>query len=276
VHYYAALKYTHWNMTIVPSNRLNDALVAEELDVIVAGGVRVADEATVKALRTFVEKGGVLIVGEEQLNEDLYGRPRDTSALLGVTIGPAEVVSSPETAATVFADIPLRAGIKVTQPLDQTEVVLRDSSKRPVITRCSRGEGLVYFQSADLIGYALAKVCGAILSDAATRRGAPSIPLSWRLAEVSSARGNRLATNVLLSRRSYATHHAFLLMNQDEYERAIRLKIPGLTGSWRVTQPLTSAAQAMTTGADLALEGVLVAIAPGSPAVVLMEVLETE
>jgi len=188
-----------------------------------------------------------------------------------VTVGSVEVAPQSEAAPTVLAGIPLQAGIRVTQPLGKTDVVLRDSSKRPVITRCSYGKGFVYFQSADLIGYALAEVCGAILRDAGTRRGEPAIPISWRLAEVRSARDNALATNVLLSRRSYATHHAFLLMNQDGYEREIRLKIPGITGSWRVSQPLASASGATATGAHLASEGVLIDISAGSPAVVLLE-----
>lgn len=172
-----------------------------------------------------------------------------------------------------YCDIPLHAGIKAVQPFQQTEVILRDSNRRPVVTRRSQGAGLVYFQAADLIGYGLAEVCGVILSDAAKQRGRPTVPNSWRLAEIRSAHASGLATNVLLSRRSYATHHAFLLMNRDEYERAIRLRVPGLTGNWRVNQPLAAVPETKATGADLASTGVRIDLAPGGPAVVLLESL---
>jgi hypothetical protein len=270
-YYYAALKYTHWNLTVVPSDRLHDAGAANTLKIIVAGGVRVADTATLRALRAFVEKGGVLLVGEETLAEDLYGRPRDTGTLLGATVGPAEIPAPHEAPATVHGGIPLRAGIKTVQPSSRTSVILRDNRQRPVVTRYACGAGFVYFQAADLIGYNLAEICGFILRNAAEQQGKTSTPTDWRLAEIRTADGARPATNVLLSRRSYATRHAFLLMNRDEYDRTVLLRIPGLDGRWRVRQPLATVPETDTTGAALARTGVRVRLAAGAPAVVLLE-----
>jgi len=270
-HYYAALKYGHWNIVVVPSNRLHDMISENELDVIVAGGVAVADESTVRELETFVAEGGVLLVGEEALAEDLYGHTRKTSHLLGVAVEAQDDQTRERDPATLLGDISLQAGVEVVRPNERTRIVLRDSGRRPILTRHPLGKGLVYYQAADLIGYSLAKICDAALNDAAREHGKNAVPVSWRLAEITSATSDQMATNVLLSRRSYNTHHAFLLMNRDEYARSVRLRIPGLVGNWSISQPLAETAPAPSSATAIAEEGVYVDMAPGSPAVVLLQ-----
>jgi hypothetical protein len=47
-----------------------------------------------------------------------------------------------------------------------------------------------------------------------------------------------LAPNVLVSRRSYAEHHALLLRNGDPFGKEVRVALPQLDGEWFVIAPL--------------------------------------
>ncbi len=268
--YHAALRYSHWNCAIVPSDR---ALAADGLsgyEVVVAGGIRVAEPELPARLEAFVRGGGVLLVGEEPMAEDLYGRPLDTGKRLGVSFGAwlgaqQTTLEFPETplAGALSGGVGRLPDLRDLKGTDGT-VLLATADGRPVVVRHPLGRGLVYALGADLAGYPLAKVLAATLEDAVAARGAKAVPATWRAVEARTPDG-RLAPNVLVSRRSYARHHAILLLNRDEYHKTVRLRVPGLSGTWRATEALSNKALVAADGwYELAL-------GPSAPAVLLIQ-----
>jgi len=268
--YHAALRYSHWNCALVPSD---GALAPDGLsgyEVLIAGGVRVVEPELPARLEAFVRGGGVLLAAEGAMAEDLYGRPLDTAKRLRLGFG--EWLGAQETALKLPAT-PLAGAfpgavrrLPDLRPVDAAggTVVVATADGRPVVVRRALGRGFVYALGADLAGYPLAKLLAAVLEDAASARGMKAVPDAWRSVEARTADG-ALAPNVLVSRRSYPTHHALLLLNRDEYRKSIRLKLPGLTGAWRATEALSSTRlQARDGWYEVSLE-------PSSPAVVLLE-----
>ena len=265
--YHAALRYAHWHAAVLPSDR---ALVGEglaNLDVLIAGGLRVVESELPAKLETFVRGGGVLIVGEEPLAEDLYGRPLDTPRRLGFHLG--DWVGE-QTADVSFPKSPLVDSLtgSVTRlpnlrsiSAEGTEVILSATTSKPIVTRRKLDRGLVYVMGADMAGYPLAKVLTAVLVDAAAVRSDGGVPAQWRAAEVRSADGS-LATNVLVSRRDYPTHQVLLLLNRDDYRKPVRVQV---ARSGRVWEALSRTRLMSNNGwYEMTLD-------PGAPAVVLVE-----
>ena len=281
--YYAALKYTHWNLAIVPSDRALDNGRLDALDVLILGGVRHAEPDLIPRLQSFAERGGILVVGEEPFAKDVYGRAVATESLLGVKLGEPLAVEdariklpdSPLVSA-LAGEVRVRISIRALQPGPRTEVRIRTTDGQPVVTRHRVGKGAVYVQGADVIGYPLAKMLTAILADAAQTLHGGGAPSGWRLAEIREAETGSFASNVLLSRRSYATHHALLLMNRDEFAKTVRIQVPGLTGIWLLTDGLTGkplpapAGQPAWKAATLSTTGFGVTLAPAAPAVLIL------
>lgn len=268
--YHAALRYSHWNAALVPSDRVADGSGLKELDVLVVPGVAKVEPELPQRLEEFVRKGGTLILGEEVPGEDLYGQPLDTAKRLGVTLGrwlgpqqskiilPAHPLSD-AISGTIDRMTDLRSVSAV-----QGRVVVSDAKRRPLAVCRSLENGHIYASGADLAGYPLARLLAVILEDAAVARGQPAVPPAWRAAEVRDAKGT-LVPNVLVSRRSYPTHHALVILNRDEYKKTIRVAIPGLDGKWKAEEALThTALPARGTAYELTVE-------PNAPAVVLFE-----
>ncbi|MBN2452189.1 MAG: beta-galactosidase [Lentisphaeria bacterium] len=272
--YYAALRYSHWCMGMVPSDAAIEGGVPEGMDVLVAGGQTHAEPELLDRLRAFVEAGGTLIVGEGCLDRDVHGRTLDTASLLGGvrSADPGDeaeetVLRLPEDGGIpIGGEVVLRGPGPAFAPGPATEVVFADAAGRAVVTRHSLGRGHVYFQGGDVLGYPLSKVLWAILRHAA----AGEIPASWRAAEIRQA-GGELAANVLLSRRSYGNRHAFLLHNRDRYDRDIRLSVPGLTGQWQAREALSHRDLGRIDGAVLANAGVALPLKAGSHAILVLE-----
>lgn len=279
--YYAALKYTHWNLAVVPSNQAA-AGALDGHDVVVVAGVRHIEPDVVEALAAFVRGGGVLIVGEEPFDRDLYDRVVATDSLLGAKLGPSQaregaalVLSSPSAQEALPGTVSLRAGARALTALPGTEVFAADDAGAPIVTRRGLGKGLVYVQAADLIGYPLAKVLWAVLADAAAAKGRRGVPPEWRLADIGREDRPGLEPNVLLSRRSHADYHALLLMNRDECDKRVVLKLDGLQGDWTVKEclsntPLSGPKRGTWSAADLA-NGIPLSLSAGHPAVVMID-----
>lgn len=269
-YYHAALRYTHWNAALVPSDR---ALAPDGLtgyDVLITGGIRVVEPQMPARLEAFVRQGGVLVMGEEPMAEDLYGRPLDTAQRLGVRWGAWLGAKDTELA---VPDTPVARAIDGTirriPNLREIEVtggsaLISTADGAPAVVRRKLGRGFVYAVAADLACYPLAKVLSAVLEDAARARGGAQTPDAWRTVEARTPEGS-LSPNVLVSRRSYADHHAILLLNQDAYRKTVRLKVPGLTGTWCATEGLANAQLTPEDGwYRLTLD-------PGAPAVLMLE-----
>jgi hypothetical protein len=281
-HYHATLRYTHWNFVLAPSDRAIDEGL-DRFEVLVVGGVSNIEPEMLPVLESFVERGGVLIIGEEPF-ADLYGRPLATDDLFGVQVGESqacegETVALPEALSpdALPGQVRLTLARREVVPLPGTEVLVTSDAGAPVITRVRQGDGLVYFQGADVVGYPLAKLLWAILRDAAVATGHDDVPEEWRLAEIRDAATGQLAPNVLLSRRSHDRYHALLLMNRDRYDKSVDIRLAGLEGAWRVTDGLADApldgpdGGPVWSAGSLAQPGVRLTIPGGQPAVLVIE-----
>jgi len=265
---------------MLPSDELAANGVPESMEVLIAGGVRYIEPEALARIEGFVRAGGILIVGEEPMAMDLYGRPLDTTALLGVTVGemlPAEgaVVD------WLFPGLPgrgairLTAGIRDVTLLADTEVLLGDSRRRPAVTEHRVGQGQVYFIAANVVGYPLL----GILHDAQVEGYLHSVETHltpWRLARMSEPPGDRMARNVLLSRRSYDDHHVLLLMNRDRYDKSLRICVDDIGDGWRAVERLRDQelrqADASAVWSEKALrdEGLPLVLPGGEPAVIVL------
>lgn len=259
--YHAALRYGHWNLTVVPSHQ--PARIAA-LSVLVAGGIRHLEPELLGELEAWVRAGGLLIVGEEPLALDLYGRPIDTAGLLGGTVGEPRPgdgagLSLPDSARLPGAIGP-PPGRRELSPAAGTRIVLTDGAGRAVAMARDHGRGTVVSLGCDLGGYRLLAVLEALVR--ATGR---ELPLA---ADVRLA-GGGLAPNVLLSRRSYDDRHALLLMNLDGYAKSLRLTLPGIPGRWRAVEALSGVVLAESVAP--ATEPVALDVPAGEPAVVVLE-----
>lgn len=269
--YYAAMRYGHWNMCMLPSDQVIAEGVPSGIDVVVAGGLTHVERELPAVLRAFVERGGILVLGECDFTQDVHGRPLPVESRLvdADSAEPTAVDSSIElrgATQTLFPGTIETNRLQQFSVADATTTVARDSQGRGVVCRRLLGNGAVYYQGADLFGYSLGKLLHGILTHAAGGK----IPPLWRAVEITKEDG-RLAPNVLVSRRSYQDYHAILLHNRDRYERTVRLAVPGLQGMWRVSNALTDEPTRVVPGSELSTDGVKVSLAPTGPAVVLLE-----
>ncbi len=270
--YYAAMRYSHWNMAMLPSDRMIAEGVPDHIEVVVAGGLTHVERELPAALRAFVQRGGILILGECDFTKDIHGH----DLLAENHLVPATFTNSLESPSTVQVgqstrsrfpgEVSFRRLQEISVP-DGATTVLRDAAGRPIVTRRRLDQGAVYYQAADASGYGLA----ALLHEILVHAGGGTLSPGWRLVEVCGA-GGHLAPNVLVSRRSYGDHHAVLLHNRDRYDRTVYVAVPGLTGSWRVTDVLWEASSPrVLTDAELSHRGVKVDLSASGPAVLLVE-----
>ena len=283
--YYAALKYTHANLRVIPSHKALENNALAGLDVIIAGGVRYVEKALPSELEEFVRAGGILIVGEEPMALDLYGHPFSSEGILGVNMeetgnGDHEIIPLPTelASAELSGDIRLESSLRTLKCGTEASVLVSDSRGRPVVTKRLLDNGLVYVQGADLIGYPLAKLLWAILADAAAAKET-KIPSSWRLAEIHDTATDQLAANILLSRRSHEDYHVFMLVNRDGYNKTVRMKVNLPAGDWRVRDAisdttLNSPADRQTWSSQQLMDnGLKLSIGAGEPVVIMIGAL---
>lgn len=284
--YHAALKYSHWNFALLPSDRAM-AGGLKDYDVLVVGGVAHVEPEMLPALEAFVATGGILVVGEEALSQDIYGWPISSEGLLGVEVS-ATAIQKDETVAVPNAlapaalpgEVRLTAGRKTIVPLDDVGVLIRSNTGTAIVTRKAIGRGHVYFQAADVVSYPLSKLLWAILRDAAVCRGEENLPAPWRLAEIRDAATGELATNILLSRRSHDRDHAVLLMKLDQYDQTVDVRLPGLNATHSVQNGLTGASLKDSDGRTkwparrIADEGIRIEMPAGQPVVLLIARIE--
>jgi hypothetical protein len=269
--YYAAMRYSHWNVCMLPSDRVIADGVPSDVDVIVAGGLTHVERELPAALRAFVERGGVLILGQCDFARDVYDQPLPDEARFFrfSPADPMEDISTVELDDEIEKRYPGTIEVESMRPWlpsDRYPAAIRDSQGRCVACFRRLGAGTVYYQAADLYGYSLAKSLHGILAHAADG----DVPSSWRSVEVTEGDG-RLAPNVLVSRRSHRDYHAILLHNRNRYERTVRVAVPGLQGDWQVRDALTGSSPRAMTGGEVTDSGVAVELAPAGPAVILLE-----
>ncbi|NBB81432.1 MAG: hypothetical protein GVY36_18660 [Verrucomicrobia bacterium] len=279
--YYAAMKYAHWSFEMLPSDRVIQGALQRGFDVAVLPHTVFAESQLPPALLNFVRQGGALIVGEAVLGSDRYGHPLDNSELLGLTLSGRtdhaadtiqvpDALSAPSLPGVIRSRLPA-LDLKLSEDV---EVVLRDNHGNPVLTRHAIGNGHVYFQAADLVGYQLAKIMEAALRDRAKQKGVSPEDKNFRLADIRDHKG-QLAGNVLLSRRSYPERgiHAFLLMNFDRYPKTIRFGADLEPGDWSVDLPVgddTGVERATISSTELQRTGLSLNLAPGAPNVLIL------
>ncbi len=262
--YYAALRNSHWNMTMLTADTVLADNIPQSVEVIVAGGITHAESGLSAKLRAFVERGGTLILGECDFTTDLYNNPlppqcRLAPAVIGAPM-PAAAITLPNSAA-LFPGKIQPAALHTITPAAAAEVTLKDAENHPVVIRSALGQGQIYYHSADLHGYALAALLHEILHHAAHG----TIPAQWRSVTLTENSGH-IAPNIIVSRRSYPDRHVVLLLNRDDRERAVTLSIPGITGDWSARDALTATAPQPVTAA-----GVVIPLPAAGPAAILFE-----
>ncbi|MEM7809650.1 MAG: beta-galactosidase, partial [Planctomycetota bacterium] len=249
--YFAALTYSHWNMAVVPADQLLAEGGLDGFDVAVLPGAANVEGDLPTALETFVANGGTLIVGEETFDKDLYGRTiSEKPHLVGAAIGDyAEQAIGRVSTTVAFGVDALPGVIEARQKARAVDagpgvaVLAAGDDGQPLLTRKTHGDGHVYFQAGDLVGYPLAKLLWIALEDAARQEGGDGVPSSWRLAEITDVASGELATNLLLSRRSHAGngYHALLMMNMDGFDKTVNVRLPLDGGTWSVELPVEGA-----------------------------------
>lgn len=218
--YYAALKYGHANLRVVPSDRAMEPGGLAGLKVLVLGGVRYLEPELVPVLDSFVRNGGVLVFGEAAPSRDIHGRSLPELPMAG-EFGEADLEPSR------YGDLELRRGVRALAAGSDARTLRRDSADRPVLARRDYGRGRIYMQAADVVGYPLLELLEEIFQDI---RPEPD----WRLAaEVRLEGQDEPAPNVLISRRSYADRHVLLLQNRDGYAKQLQLRLPGVDAEWQ-------------------------------------------
>ena len=270
--YYAAMRYSHWNMRILPSDEVIETGVPDGIEIVVAGGLTHVEPQLSASLKRFVESGGTLILGECDFTRDVYNRQLPAGDHLAANLRTGQTVESD-------ANIPVSADTEKLFPGSTTakqleklrvsgaaSVVLADRQHRPAVTRMALGKGTIYYQGADAFGYSLAKILHATLMHANPRKATGE----WLAARITENDG-RLAPNVLVSRRSYPDRHAILLHNRNRYERTVHVALPGLDGRWQVRQALTDEPSQTVDARELGQIGIKVHLEPTGPAVILLE-----
>jgi hypothetical protein len=285
--YYAALKYGHANLRVVPSDRAMEPDGLAGLKVLVLGRVRYLEPELAPVLDAFVQNGGVLVFGESVPAWDIHGQPlptlrgceemglapssdRENPAKPMVAKVPVPISSQPLPVAGEFGEpdltpsrcgeLELRRGVRRMEAVPGAQVLLRDAAGRPVLVRRDVGRGRVYFQAADVVGYSLLELIEEIFRDIQPEPG-------WHLAaEVQLAEQEEPAPNVLISRRSYADRHVLLVQNRDGYTKRLRLRLPGIGADWLPYDGL--ARRKLPVAAD---GSVSLTLGEGDPAVVIWQ-----
>ena len=270
--YHAAMRHLHWHFDTLPSHMaLSDAL--SRYDLVVAGGIDHIEPQLLSRLTRFVKKGGTLIVGDGAMDRDPYGNKLDSTPLLGVNVvrqvrSPAGTLKSaglPDFDLLPGAVV-ASAGFAEVRPLRSAKALVTDSSGRPMVTEHRLGDGSVYFIAPDLNGYRLAKMLASI-----RKRTGPQVKTL-----ITDAHTAQLAPNVLLSRRSYDSHHALLMLNGDPFPKLVNARMLDVTGDWHVCDPLRGHEIRRGSGASkwpaasLAGEGITYCIDGGSPGLILL------
>ena len=270
--YYSALRYSHWNMAMLPSDRIVESGVPAGIEVVVAAGLTHVEHGLSSGLRRFVENGGTLILGECDFTQDVHEQALPTGSSLVAAlrsereIGDVMHIPVDKATETLFPG-PLSAGsLEYLAVKRDMQTVIQDDRSRPVVVRMPLGQGVIYFQGADAYGYSLAKLMHAILTHADADKAANA----WLSARITEGNG-QLAPNILLSRRSYADRHVILLHNCDQYQRTVRVGVPGLAGAWKVRDALRNAAADAMTAEQIRSTGIEVQLDPAGPAVILLE-----
>ena len=231
---HAAMRYLHWRFDMVPSHLATAGRLAR-YGLLVAASTDHVEPALIERLTAFVRGGGTLLAVDSLMSHDLYGKPFDAAELLGVRVKGKLRVSAGDFGVVGLPEIPWlpgpirHAAARLSLDLlDGTETVWRDAQGHPIVTRRAMGKGSVYVVAADLRGYPLAKLLAAI-------RLRISAPPAMQIVD---ARTGELAPNVLVSRRSYPSHHALVLLNTDPFPKRLRIRLRDLNGAWHASDPL--------------------------------------
>lgn len=282
--YYAALKYAHWNMSLLPSDRALEPDGLDGFDVVVLADIQNLEEGLPERLRAFVEAGGVLVAGECTFHRNPYNLPLDTRGLSVTTPAvtreriaddPGAVLSFQQEPSLLPGTFPVRQFLSLTHEDWDTSVLAGVPEGEAALLRRPLGGGFVYYQQADVIGYPLAKLLAAALEDAARRKGMENAD-PWRLATIRE--NGRLAPNILLSRRSHAqdARHVLLMQNRDTYRRTIQVALPVEADRWTVEQPVGGGGDGKPvparekSGSGVAGTGVPVTLEGEAPAVLIL------
>ena len=216
--YYTAMRNSHWNMTMLTTDKVLNQGIPKNIKVIVAGGITHVEPGLSSKIKDFVKRGGTLILGECDFTTDIYNNPLPENCQLA----PVKVDGTDkrktnvrlQSSAVLFPGSITAVAMQKTTLKDGSEILLKNSEGKAVITKNTLGKGAVYHQAADVIGYSLA----AILHETLLHAGGGNVPASWRAVDITES--GHLAPNIIVARRSHPDRHVILLLNRDNYGAA--------------------------------------------------------
>ena len=230
--YYAALRYTHWPMTILPSDAATPRALSE-FDVVIAAGMDYLERSVVEPLANYVLRGGLLILGETLPVRTPYGPRNGLDRYFDLRFGEIDkaanslFLSDEICGPGLPREINLAHGVRAMDSSPGTDVILRDGEGRPVVVEQTLGSGAVWYQAAEIHGYSLATLLSWLLERAGVNK-----PVSVY------ARDGEYATNILLSSRYYENHIALLFLNKNRFPARLRISAAASLSSWSVSDPL--------------------------------------
>lgn len=234
--YYAALRYSHWPMTLLPSNAISLESLST-FEVLVVAGMEYLRGDIAELLIEYTVRGGQLVVAETIPSRTPYGPPNGIDNHLSVRFGEKDTVASTlhrsdEVQGDGLPDeIDLRQGVRTVSSTRTLSVLLRDARNRPVLVEQPSGKGRILYQAADIHGYRLVTVLSWLLEVCGIEK-----PVSIHDSD------GVLATNILLSYRRYEDRVALLLRNRNRFPQRLRISLALGSDEWSVCDPLDTGA----------------------------------
>ncbi|MBR1609152.1 MAG: beta-galactosidase trimerization domain-containing protein, partial [Kiritimatiellae bacterium] len=132
---------------------------------LVASGIDATRDGTVAALRSWVERGGTLVLGQEAMTLDEWARERPAAATFGIALGD-QVKGAPQPfklGGVEYEGAPYRA---VSGRSDGWEVAAVFADGAPAVLKRRIGKGTVYFNAARMDAAGEARLLAALAFEA--------------------------------------------------------------------------------------------------------------
>ncbi len=261
--YSAALEFSHYPCDVLLEEQLPEGRQSA-YKILVAPGVRNIYPETVAHVRTFVERGGVLVLGREALGEDEHGNKVDWKGMLDIQLGKevAGEVSALELKIPQAADLPGNIKCRVEREFsagpEWSQIGFVGTTAAVFVKKF--GAGKIYFIGVKMPDYSLASVLGGIMQaegvkkpcalvDAATGELEPNVEM-WLARR--DEEGSGLLSTFGLAEKPQRT--GIFLFNWDVYPKLVKVKLDGVgQAGVAVVDPLAGEQLEISNGEATAL-----------------------
>ncbi len=219
-HLTAALEFSHYGTDVILEEQLTENR-QERYKAIAAMGVGFIYPETAARLESFVEKGGVLILGRDFMRLDEYGNPAPWKKLPPFTVEPLASPATGVLSMTFPQAKRLPGAIKGRNDRRITDAAQWEAigsfEGTPALFRARLGKGTVYLFTPEMQDYALASLMGGLLSQHGIEPRA----------EIIRAAEKDLAVNLELHASFQPGKTLLYLYNSDRYPKLVRVKPRG-------------------------------------------------